>query len=156
MQNIYKINSVTITPANINGVWYYRLYVNQQPVGDYTDIKLATDKLNSMVNEEKIENKQVEKFCTGCGTSSFKELGNNEHGEAYLACCPDNNYVELPTKQTRTFEMKVTIKASTVKAIDELLEMQQNVFSGELQRELEKEGFVKVTATFIEIRNGKR
>ena len=99
MQNIYKINYVTITPANINGVWHYRLYVNQQSIGDYTDIKLATDKLNSMVNEEKSKNKQVEKFCTGCGTSSFKKLGNNEHGEPYLACCPDNNYVELPTEQ---------------------------------------------------------
>jgi hypothetical protein len=52
MQNIYEINYVTITPANINGVWYYRLYVNQQSVGDYTDIKLAVEKLYSMVKEE--------------------------------------------------------------------------------------------------------
>jgi hypothetical protein len=54
-------------------------------------------------------------------------------------------------QQTRTFELKVIVKASTMEAIDELLEMQQKVFSGQMQRELEGEGFDKVTATFIEI-----
>jgi hypothetical protein len=56
-------------------------------------------------------------------------------------------------QQTRTFELKVIVKASTMEAIDELLEMQQKVFSGQMQRELEGEGFDKVTATFTEITN---
>jgi len=35
---------------------------------------------------------EIEKFCTGCGRSSLKPLGNNPKGEPYLSCCPDNNY----------------------------------------------------------------
>jgi hypothetical protein len=56
-------------------------------------------------------------------------------------------------KRTRTFEMKVTIKASTEETINELLEIQQNILSGEMQREMKKEGFDKVTATFTEVTN---
>ena len=51
MQNISKINYVTITPANINGVWVYRLYVNQQHVDDFTDITSAGIKLLVLVHE---------------------------------------------------------------------------------------------------------
>jgi hypothetical protein len=35
------------------------------------------------------------KQCTGCGHLSTDPLGNNANGEPYLACCPDNNYVEV-------------------------------------------------------------
>ena len=51
MQNISKINYVTITPANVNGVWYYRLYVNQQHVDDFPDITSAASKLLVLVHE---------------------------------------------------------------------------------------------------------
>lgn len=35
------------------------------------------------------------KICTGCDTLNTQELGLNSNGEPYLACCPDNNYVEV-------------------------------------------------------------
>jgi hypothetical protein len=56
-------------------------------------------------------------------------------------------------QQSRTFELKVTVKASTMEAISELLEMQQNILSGEMQREIKKDGFDKVIATFEEVSN---
>jgi hypothetical protein len=59
-------------------------------------------------------------------------------------------------QQTRTFQMKVVFQASTEELIGELLEMQQNIFSGELQREIMKDGFDKVIATFEEVINDKQ
>ena len=35
-------------------------------------------------------NTEVEKICTGCGRSSLNLIPKE-----YLACCPDNNYVEV-------------------------------------------------------------
>ena len=35
------------------------------------------------------------KECTGCGKYNSEPLGLNKNGEPYLACCPDNNYVEV-------------------------------------------------------------
>jgi hypothetical protein len=35
------------------------------------------------------------KQCTGCGKYNTEPLGLNKNGEPYLACCPDNNYVEV-------------------------------------------------------------
>ena len=35
------------------------------------------------------------KQCTGCGKYNNEPLGLNKNGEPYLACCPDNNYVEV-------------------------------------------------------------
>jgi hypothetical protein len=35
------------------------------------------------------------KICTGCGTTNDEPLGLNRNGEPYLACCPDNHYVEM-------------------------------------------------------------
>lgn len=35
-------------------------------------------------------NTEVEKICTGCGRSSLNPIAKE-----YLACCPDNNYVEV-------------------------------------------------------------
>jgi hypothetical protein len=58
-------------------------------------------------------------------------------------------------QQARTFEMKVVFQASTEELIGELLEMQQNILSGELQREIKKDGFDKVIATFEEVSNDK-
>jgi hypothetical protein len=33
--------------------------------------------------------------CTGCGRYDSEPLGFNKNGNPYLACCPDNNYVEV-------------------------------------------------------------
>jgi hypothetical protein len=38
---------------------------------------------------------QTIKICTGCDRLNTQELGLNSNGEPYLACCPDNNYVEV-------------------------------------------------------------
>jgi hypothetical protein len=35
------------------------------------------------------------KQCTGCGRYDSEPLGFNKNGNLYLACCPDNNYVEV-------------------------------------------------------------
>jgi hypothetical protein len=35
------------------------------------------------------------KICSGCGRLSNNPLGLNDLGVPYVACCPDNNYVEL-------------------------------------------------------------
>lgn len=35
------------------------------------------------------------KQCTGCGRYDSEPLGFNKNGNPYLACCPDNNYVEV-------------------------------------------------------------
>jgi hypothetical protein len=35
------------------------------------------------------------KRCTGCGITNDEPLGLNRNGEPYLACCPDNHYVEI-------------------------------------------------------------
>lgn len=43
-------------------------------------------------------NTEVEKICTGCGRSSLNLIPKE-----YLACCPDNNYVEV--KNTKPKEL---------------------------------------------------
>ena len=35
------------------------------------------------------------KQCKGCGRYDSEPLGFNKNGNPYLACCPDNNYVEV-------------------------------------------------------------
>ena len=37
------------------------------------------------------------KQCTGCGRYDNEPIGLNNNGNPYLACCPDNNYVEVIT-----------------------------------------------------------
>ena len=41
------------------------------------------------------------KQCTGCGKYNNEPLGLNKNGEPYLACCPDNNYVEVKPMTTK-------------------------------------------------------
>lgn len=36
------------------------------------------------------------KKCKGCGRYDNEPLGLNKKGEPYLACCPNNDYVEIP------------------------------------------------------------
>lgn len=46
-------------------------------------------------------NIKKEKICTGCGRSSLTPLGLNHYGDPYLACCPDNNYVDVETQNNK-------------------------------------------------------
>jgi len=57
---------------------------------------------------------------------------------------------------TRTFEIKVVVKASTFENINEMLKMKREILNGETQREWKQMGFDKVTATFNEVRNDKQ
>jgi hypothetical protein len=54
---------------------------------------------------------------------------------------------------TRTFEIKVVVKASTFENINEMLKMKREILNGETQREWKQMGFDKVTATFNEVSN---
>jgi hypothetical protein len=54
---------------------------------------------------------------------------------------------------TRTFEIKVVVKASTFENINEMLKIKRDILNGETQRELKQMGFDKVTATFNEVSN---
>lgn len=75
--------------------------------------------------------KQVEKICTGCGRSSLKPLGLNVDGEPFLACCPDNNYVEVKKQSSidwliledweltrQLVEKEITIEEYSIKHYD--------------------------------------
>jgi hypothetical protein len=42
------------------------------------------------------------KICTGCGHFDNKPLGFNSKGKQYVACCPDNNYVDVTLSELRT------------------------------------------------------
>lgn len=57
---------------------------------------------------------------------------------------------------TRTFEIKVVVKASTFQNINEMLKMKREILNGETQREWKQMGFDKVIATFNEISNDKQ
>ncbi len=57
---------------------------------------------------------------------------------------------------TRTFEIKVVVKASTFQNINEMLKMKREILNGETQREWKQMGFDKVIATFNEINHDKQ
>lgn len=42
-----------------------------------------------------ILNQNKMKKCTGCDRLDNMPLGLNDKGNKYLACCPDNNYIEM-------------------------------------------------------------
>lgn len=41
------------------------------------------------------------KICTGCGHFDNEPLGLNPEGNECLACCPDNNYVDITLPELR-------------------------------------------------------
>ncbi len=55
--------------------------------------------------------------------------------------------------KSRTFKIEMIITVSTDKAIEQLLEMKNEILSGEIQREMMKDGADKVVATLTEIKN---
>lgn len=55
------------------------------------------------------------KKCTGCGRIDNEPLGLNKYGEPFLACCPDNNYVEMKQKTAMiklNIENNLTVKSN--------------------------------------------
>ena len=49
---------------------------------------------------------KIEKICTGCGRSSLNPIS-----EQHIACCPDNNYIEMSNnKQTKLYTEEQVIE----------------------------------------------
>jgi hypothetical protein len=59
-------------------------------------------------------------------------------------------------QKARTFEIKMVFTVSDEKKIHEMLEMKQEILSGQLQREMVKDGVEKVIMTFTEIKGGNK
>ena len=55
--------------------------------------------------------------------------------------------------KARTFKIEMTITVSSEKAIDQILEVKNEILSGKIQREMIKHGADKVVATLTEIKN---
>ena len=61
----------------------------------------------------------------------------------------------MSNNKSRTFEIKMVFTLSDEKKIEEMLEMKQEILSGQLQRDILKDGkLIKVKATFIELQGG--
>ena len=63
------------------------------------------------------------KQCTGCGRYDNEPIGLNNNGNPYLACCPDNNYVEVKDLnywKNNAEEDYLTTPISVLKYISEL------------------------------------
>jgi hypothetical protein len=63
------------------------------------------------------------KQCTGCGRYDNEPIGLNKNGNPYLACCPDNNYVEVKDLnywKNNAEEDYLTTPISVLKYISEL------------------------------------
>lgn len=56
MSNISEVKTVTISPAFVNGVWYYRLYINQEKINDYLSMQHAVGDLHLLVLKQKTSN----------------------------------------------------------------------------------------------------
>jgi hypothetical protein len=59
-------------------------------------------------------------------------------------------------QKSRTYEIKMTVKVSTEKAIEVMLDMRKDILSGIPQREMVKDGVEKVIMTFTEIKGGNK
>jgi hypothetical protein len=60
------------------------------------------------------------KICTGCGHFDNVPLGLNPKGNEYLACCPDNDYVDITLPELRLLLKEVN------KRLDKLLLLGSN------------------------------
>lgn len=54
------------------------------------------------------------KKCKGCGRLDTTPLGLNSKGEPYLACCPDNNYVEITAVEWLESKLPTIFKELTI------------------------------------------
>lgn len=57
----------------------------------------------------------------------------------------------MSNNKSRTFEIKMVFTVSDEKKINEMLEMKQEILSGQLQRDILKDGVDKVKITFMEL-----
>ena len=74
------------------------------------------------------------KICTGCGHFDNEPLGLNSEGNEYIACCPDNNYVDITLPELRLQLKEVN------KQLDKLLLLGSNDESiVSKKRELQKQ-----------------
>jgi hypothetical protein len=74
------------------------------------------------------------KICTGCGHFDNELLGLNSEGNEYIACCPDNNYVDITLPELRLQLKEVN------KQLDKLLLLGSNDESiVDKKRELQKQ-----------------
>lgn len=62
----------------------------------------------------------------------------------------------MSNNKSRTFEIKMVFTVSDEKKINEMLEIKQEILSGQLQRDILKDGVDKVKATFIELKGGNK
>jgi hypothetical protein len=62
----------------------------------------------------------------------------------------------MSNNKSRTFEIKMVFTISDEKKIEEMLEIKQEILSGQLQRDILKDGVDKVKATFIELKGGNK
>lgn len=69
-------------------------------------------------------NIKKEKICTGCGRSSLTPLGLNPKGDPYLACCPDNNYVDVETQNSK----QQTPQEKAISLVDKYIQTNGNSF----------------------------
>lgn len=60
------------------------------------------------------------KICTGCGHFDNEPLGLNTEGNEYVACCPDNDYVDI-----RLPELRLRLK-DVNKRLDRLMSLGSN------------------------------
>lgn len=60
------------------------------------------------------------KICNGCGHFDNVPLGLNAEGNEYLACCPDNDYVDIALPELRLRLKEVN------KQLDKLLSVGSN------------------------------
>lgn len=75
------------------------------------------------------------KICTGCGHSDNVPLGLNAEGNEYVACCPDNDYVDitLPELRLRLKEVNkrldklLSVGSNDESIVDEKRELQQQI-----------------------------
>lgn len=58
MSNTSEVKVVTIVPACVNGIWYYRLYINQEKINDYLTMESAVGDLHLYVSKQKNLNDQ--------------------------------------------------------------------------------------------------
>ena len=75
------------------------------------------------------------KICTGCGHFDNVPLGLNAEGNEYLACCPDNDYVDITLPELRLklkevnkqLDKLLSVGSNDESIVDEKRELQQQI-----------------------------
>ena len=75
------------------------------------------------------------KICTGCGHFDNVQLGLNAEGNEHLACCPDNDYVDITLPELRLklkevnkqLDKLLLVGSNDESIVDEKRELQQQI-----------------------------